>query len=455
MLTLVIALALGQHLDQTSLGRQNPPFSEVVRPLRSERVLRAGGRSGPSLAFFEAFPASGAGTSGVCSTTAPTGARGEALTFSRGSTATCTKTASGGLATTGIANGDLVVLASNQPRVEYAANGTLGLLVESSRTNNVIQSQAIDNASWTKTGTVIAAPTVTADFAVAPDGTTTADRIQTPACPTAGDESTVSIGYVQTIATWDHTIYVRGTSGAGSTTLAVFNSGGGSARVTCNYVAGSWSRCELTFAHPSVSASLLYVGCTRNAAIGGNVDTGAADFLLWGVQAELGAYATSYIPTTTVAVTRSAEAANFAAGTTLPQVTYSKAVSMYVPWATATQPTLPTLLMTELAGPPRGSDLFIASGGVRIQNGDGTAFTNITTSSVTFTALGSKRIAASSAAGTANVYVDGALFGASPYALNAAAAPGAVLYLDAQFGTSLLDGILSRICWDASPTRCR
>ena len=263
-----------------------------------------------TLAFFEAFPASGKGTFGACSTTPPTGARGEVLTFTRGSTATCTKTASGGLATTGIANGDLVVLASNQPRVEYDSAGVLGLLVESSRQNTILQSQSIDNASWTKTGTVIAAPTVTADFAVAPDGTTTADRIQTPACPTAATESTVNISYAQTAAAWDHTIYIRGTSGAGSTTLAVYNSGSaGSARVTCNYVAGSWSRCELPYTHTAVAASLLYVGCTRNALIAGNVDTGAGDFLLWGVQAEAGAYATSYIPTVGSAVIRAAESA--------------------------------------------------------------------------------------------------------------------------------------------------
>lgn len=52
------------------------------------RVPRAGhgcdyrtGRSGPSLPFFSAFPAGGAGTFGTCSVTPPTGAKGEVFSY--------------------------------------------------------------------------------------------------------------------------------------------------------------------------------------------------------------------------------------------------------------------------------------------------------------------------------------------------------------------------------------
>lgn len=94
-----------------------------------------------SLAFFEAFPANGRGTFGPCSTTPPTGAKGEVLTFTRATNATCTRTVTGARSTTGIANGDLVVLSSNQPRVSYGSDGVLGLLVEGSRTNSCLRSQ--------------------------------------------------------------------------------------------------------------------------------------------------------------------------------------------------------------------------------------------------------------------------------------------------------------------------
>ena len=64
--------------------------------------------------------------------------------------------------------GDLTFTrASDATRV--ASNG----LIEKVRTNLVLQSQTFDNASWTKTtdGQV----TITANAAVAPDGTTTAE----------------------------------------------------------------------------------------------------------------------------------------------------------------------------------------------------------------------------------------------------------------------------------------
>ena len=51
---------------------------------RSDRGL-----IGTSYAFFEAFPASGAGTLGVCATSNPSGAKNEVLTFTRASNGTC------------------------------------------------------------------------------------------------------------------------------------------------------------------------------------------------------------------------------------------------------------------------------------------------------------------------------------------------------------------------------
>ena len=58
----------------------------------------------PTPAFFEFAPASGVGMGEACSCVDVTGTKGEALTFTRASTATCVK----GSPTTGIANGDLV-----------------------------------------------------------------------------------------------------------------------------------------------------------------------------------------------------------------------------------------------------------------------------------------------------------------------------------------------------------
>ena len=100
----------------------------------------AGGRSSRGLscadyAYFEFAPASGAGMTAACACTTPTGAKGEAMTFTRTGAATCSKQ---GLATTGINDGDLVTCASdNQPRVE-PSGGVLGLRVESAKTNPLL-----------------------------------------------------------------------------------------------------------------------------------------------------------------------------------------------------------------------------------------------------------------------------------------------------------------------------
>src|SRR4029077_1644502 len=131
--------------------------------------------------LFEFAPASGVGMGTACACTTPTGSKGETLTFARSSSATCLKTV--GTAPQTIANGDMVTCTTNQPRVMPGADGTniLGLLVEDARTNSALRSQQIENAAWTAANAVVAAPTITANAAVAPDGTTTAERVQIPA----------------------------------------------------------------------------------------------------------------------------------------------------------------------------------------------------------------------------------------------------------------------------------
>ena len=143
MISIVLALVVSQ--DPTASN------SRVVRVDRLPGVRTPGGRKGTrGYAFFEFAPSGGAGMGAPCACTTPTGAKGEALTFTRASNGTCTKTTTGGLTTTGIANGDLVVCSSNQPRVEYDSQGVLGLLVDSAGTNSVLRSQEVNNAAWTK-----------------------------------------------------------------------------------------------------------------------------------------------------------------------------------------------------------------------------------------------------------------------------------------------------------------
>ena len=133
MLALLVALALGQVE-----GLPNP-----AGPIFSQPSLMGG------FAFFEAFPASGAGVGTACAGTTPTGATGEAMTFTRASAATCAKQ---GMATTGILAGDLVELTTDQPRIEYSG-GILGVHHSSAATNLLPRFIETTNAAWADVGT--------------------------------------------------------------------------------------------------------------------------------------------------------------------------------------------------------------------------------------------------------------------------------------------------------------
>ena len=257
-----------------------------------------------NLAFFEFAPASGAGMGANCACAAVTGAKGEALTFTRASSATCTKTNGGtlgGFATTGIANGDLVTCANDQPRIEYDGFGGLGILAEPARTNLQIQSAALDNAAYTDDAVGAAAPTLNgANTATDPFGTTTAEDYTFPAT-TAGQQSGRKGGNIASCvgANCVFSIYVRGQAGSGTLDLCSYGVTVGQC-VACNFVSTSWTRCT-TGRKVNATNAFFWIG--NNTTVSGIARSSNRVFL-FGSQVEAGAnaFTFSYIPTTTVAV---------------------------------------------------------------------------------------------------------------------------------------------------------
>lgn len=435
--TLALALACG------ALWASVLPFESEARDRRC-RPARNGARTDDcvSYAFFEAFPTSGAGTTSACDTTAPTGAKGEQLTFSRASTAYCTKTASGGLATTGIADGDLVSLSNNVARVEYDGAGTLGLRVEPARTNSTLQSQSFDSPTWSKTASGVAIPTVTANAATAPDGTTTAERVQIPATTTT-QYSFVSQGSACP-ATSTGSIYIRG-NGTSGTIEMWFGSPG--ACLSCSYVSGSWSRC---FKSGNV-AGFFVIG--NDGANCGSGTRSAQDVFIWQAQCETGTYASSPILTTTATAQRVAESPYF----TIPSSTIgSFAASASMPDAYVALVTRPVGIA--YADANNRFDPVVASiskpTNINFSQVIGGS-TKLITSPATFNANITNRVA---------VYVDGSTAGVIVNGSETTSSSGVLgpltnvtrYYVGAWSAAGYESGgVVTRACLDPDPTRCR
>lgn len=289
LLLVLAASALGQYPQHWLFKQPNLP--------------RGGG------ALFEFAPASGAGMGTVCAGTIPTSAGGLAGTFTRASDAWCSKQ---GLASTGIANGDLVALTTNQPRIE-PSGGVLGFRSEQTRVNTPLWSQQFDNATWNKLFSGVAAPVVTANAATAPDGTLTADRVQIAACPTSGNASVVTQNFTASAAAWSGSLFIRGNASSGNITLYFYNSTAlAGVGINCSYNPDSWTWCGgpaaplvYTFAH---TTGRIGFGCLNEPTIpGGSGNTGAADIFAWQADVQLGAFPTSPITTTTTSATRAVD----------------------------------------------------------------------------------------------------------------------------------------------------
>lgn len=199
--------------------------------------------------------------------------------------------------------------------------GGLGLLVESAGTNVVTRSEELDDAAWADyTAGGASAPGIVPDFDYSPTATVTADWLQIPAT-TAAQSSGRSIA-VLTAAVYSVQVYVGGGSSAwaGDIDLCVETAAGATC-TTCGYDA-AWRPCKLQNV-TSVAGGRVFVG--NLSSLNGGTARSAADVLVWGVDAKLGAAATSYVPTAGSAVARAADSAAMAV--TLSTDTVSMAVT--------------------------------------------------------------------------------------------------------------------------------
>jgi hypothetical protein len=205
------------------------------------------------------------------------------------------------------------------PRFDYNPStlAAQGLLIEESRTNLLLQS-ADFTTTWGQTNV-----TITANTTASPDGGTNGDTLlinsagaatnQTSQTFTAGSTITITVFAKKNASNFlrieagnlvncwfNLDIGVTGTNSAGSGNVLF------SAK-SIQAISGGWYRCVLTVTTSTITTLgvLLFATNTDN-----NTSSINSSIFLWGAQLEAGAFPTSYIPTTTTALTRAADVAS-------------------------------------------------------------------------------------------------------------------------------------------------
>ena len=255
------------------------------------------------------------------------------LTARRGPTPVLTRSQTSSTGSTYVGSDGLIkYAAANEPRFDH--NPTLpfacrGLLIEEQRENFVTHSSQFNNAVWAKNGVNIGE-----DQTTSPDGTVSAERL------TEQSGSLTRSGTFFTLATlssvpYTFSVFIKNDSGSrfariilnadNATTFACVdvNPSTGEIAQTLNsnttdvssssVAAGAgWWRVSITATLP---VKYVTIALITGSSVPAGTDfgyqsytgNGTSGIFIWGAQLEAGSFPTSYIPTTTSPLTRSAD----------------------------------------------------------------------------------------------------------------------------------------------------
>ena len=181
-----------------------------------------------------------------------------------------------------------------------------GIVPVGGRRNLLTFTEQFDNAAWVKTRS-----SVTANAGVAPDGTTTADKMVEStdvgdhfiqrAAVTVSTATTYTLSYYAKAA--ERTVLAIYVAGVTATGVTSFNLSNGTIIATSNNtvsniasVGSGWYRCSVTVTTNSTSFSPYIYPNTGGTSYAGD---GTSGILIWGAQLEAGSTASAYQKVTT------------------------------------------------------------------------------------------------------------------------------------------------------------